>query len=70
MNIINLRSDIIKLEIKRQVETGGKGKIKFKKLNIKYRVTKKVINLVVEKLKQRLIAKKSQFRKSQLFQVN
>ena len=70
MNITNLRRDIIRLERERQVETGGKRKIKLKKLNIKYRVTKKGINIVAEKLNQRLIAKKSQFRKSQLFQVN
>ena len=70
MNITKLRRGIIRLERERQVETGGKRKIKLKKLNIKYRVTKKGINMVVEKLNQRLIAKKSQFRKSQLFQVN
>ena len=75
-----MRSDIIRLERERRKETGGKGKKKIEELNTKYRVKKKGINLVIEELKQRLIAKKtkvkryeqriSQFRQNQLFQVN
>ena len=67
-------------ESERRGETGGKRKRKIKELNTKYRVKKKGINLVIEELKQRLIAKKtkvkryeqiiSQFRQTQLFQVN
>ena len=79
-DITNLGRDINRLERGRRGETGGKGKEKIKKLNAKYRVKKKGINLVIEELKQRLIAKKtkvkryeqriSQFRQNQLFQVN
>ena len=79
-DITNLERDINRLERERQGETGGKGGKKIKKLNTKYRVKKKGINLVIEELKQRLIAKKtkvkryeqriSQFRQNQLFQVN
>ena len=53
----NLRRHINRLKTKRREETGGKGKRKTKKLNAKYRVRKKGINLVIEKLKQRLIVK-------------
>ena len=79
-DITNLERDINRLERERQGETGGKGGKKIKELNTKYRVKKKGINLVIEELKQRLIAKKtkvkryeqriSQFRQNQLFQVN
>ena len=79
-DITNLRRDINRLERERRGETGQKGKRKIKELNAKYRVKKKGINLVIEELKQRLIAKKtkvkryeqriSQFRQNQLFQVN
>ena len=79
-DITNLRRDINRLERERRGETGGKGKRKIKELNAKYRVKKKGINLVIEELKQRLIAKKkkvkryeqkiSQFTQNQLFQVN
>ena len=79
-DITNLRRDINRLERERQGETGGKGKENIKELNTKYRVKKNGINLVIEELKQRLIAKKtevkryeqriSQFRQNQLFQVN
>ena len=79
-DITNLRRDINRLEREKQGETGGKGKTKIKELNAKYRVKKKGINLVIEELKQRLIAKNtkvkryeqkiSQFRQNQLFQVN
>ena len=79
-DMTNLGRDINRLERERRGETGGKGKEKIKELNAKYRVKKKGINLVVEELKQRLIAKKtkvkryeqriSQFRQNQLFQVN
>ena len=79
-DITNLGRDINRLERERRGETGGKGKEKIKELNAKYRVKKKGINLVIEELKQRLIAKKtkvkryeqriSQFRQNQLFQVN
>ena len=78
-DITNLRRDINRLEWERRGETGGKGKKKIKKLNTKYKVKKKRVNLVIEELKQRLIAKKtkvkryeqriSQFRQNQLFQV-
>ena len=37
---------------KRQGVTGGKGKRKIKKLNAKYRLKKKGINLITEELKQ------------------
>ena len=79
-DITNLRRDINRLERERRGETGGKGNRKIKELNAKYRVKKKGINLVIEELKQRLIAKKkkvkryeqkiSQFTQNQLFQVN
>ena len=79
-DITNLRRDINRLERERRGETRQKGKRKIKELNAKYRVKKKGINLVIEELKQRLIAKKtkvkiyeqriSQFRQNQLFQVN
>ena len=36
---------------------------KIKRLNTKYRVKKKRINLVIEELKQRLIAKKTQVKR-------
>ena len=75
-----MRRGINRLERERRGETGGKGKRKINKLNAKYRVMKKGINLVIEELKQRLIAKKkkvkryeqkiSQFTQNQLFQVN
>ena len=78
-DITNLRRDINRLERERRGETGQKGKRKIKELNAKYRVKKKGINLIIEELKQRLIAKKtkvkryeqriSQFRQNQLFQV-
>ena len=78
-DITNLRRDINRLEWERRGETGRKGKKKIKKLNTKYKVKKKRVNLVIEELKQRLIAKKtkvkryeqriSQFRQNQLFQV-
>ena len=58
-DITNLERDINRLERERQGETGGKGGKKIKKLNTKYRVKKKGINLVIEELKQRLIAKKT-----------
>ena len=75
----NLRRDINKLGREGRGETGQKGKRKIKELNAKYKVKKKGINLVIEELKQTLIAKKtkvkryeqriSQFRQNQLFQV-
>ena len=58
-DITNLRRDINRLVRERQGETGGKGKRKIKELDAKYRVKKKGITLVVEELKQRLIAKKT-----------
>ena len=58
-DITNLRRDINRLVRERQGETGGKGKRKIKELDAKYRVKKKGINLVVEELKQRLIAKRT-----------
>ena len=79
-DITNLRRHVNRLEREIRGETGGKGKRKIKELNTKYRVEKNGINLVIEELKQRLIAKKtrvkrygqriSQFRQNQLFQVN
>ena len=79
-DITNLRRDINRLERERRGEARGKRKRKIKELNTKYRVKKKGINLVIEELKQRLIAKKnkvkryqqriSQFRQNQLFRVN
>ena len=76
----NLRRDINRLERESRGETGGKGKRKIKRLNAKYRVRKKGMNLFIEELKQRLTAKKmkvkryeqriTQFRQNQLFQVN
>ena len=58
-DITNLGRDINRLERERQGETGGKGGKKIKELNTKYRVKKKGIILVIEELKQRLIAKKT-----------
>ena len=58
-DIINLRSDIIRLERERRGETGRKGKRKIMELNAKYRLDKKVI----EELKQRLISKKMKFKR-------
>ena len=79
-DITNLRRDVNRLERGRRGETGGKRNRKIKELNAKYRVKKKGINLVIEELKQKLIAKKlkvkryqqriSQYRQNQLFQVN
>ena len=40
---------------------------KIKRLNTKYRVKKKRINLVIEELKQRLIAKKTQVKRHKEF---
>ena len=62
-DITNLRRDINRLERERRGETGGKGKRKIKELNAKYRVKKKGINLVIEELKQRLIAKKTKVKR-------
>ena len=80
IDITNLRRDINRLEKERRGETGGKRKRKINELNTKYRVKKKGINLAIEELKQRLVAKKtkvkryeqriSQFRQNQLFRVN
>ena len=56
-DITNLRRDINRLERERRGEARGKRKRKIKELNTKYRVKKKGINLVIEELKQRLIAK-------------
>ena len=47
------------MERKRRREIGRKGKRKIKKLNTKCRVKEMEINLLIEKLKQRLIAKKT-----------
>ena len=55
-DITNLRRDINRLERERRGEARGKRKRKIKELNTKYRVKKKGINLVIEELKQRLIA--------------
>ena len=79
-DIANLTKDINRLEMGRQGEIGGERKRKIKKLNAKYRVKEKGINLVNKELNQRLVAKKtkvkrheqriSQFRQNQLFQVS
>ena len=79
-DITNLTKDINRLEMGRQGEIGGERKRKIKKLNAKYRVKEKGINLVNKELNQRLVAKKtkvkrheqriSQFRQNQLFQVS
>ena len=72
-DITNQGRDINRLEREKQGETGGKGQKKIKVMNAKCRVKKMGINLVIEELKQSLIAKKSkvtQFRQTQLFQVN
>ena len=67
-DITNLGRDINRLQKERQ-ETGGKEKRKIKEFdeikefNAKYRVKKKGINLVIEKLKQRLIAKKAKVKR-------
>ena len=58
-----MRRGINRLERERRGETGGKGKRKINKLNAKYRVMKKGINLVIEELKQRLIAKKTKVKR-------
>ena len=55
--------DINRLERERRGETGGKGSRKIKELNAKYRVKKKRINLVIEELKQRLVAKKTKVKR-------
>ena len=62
-DISNLRRDINRLERERRGETGGKGKRNIKELNAKYRVKKKGINLAIEELKQRLIAKKTKVKR-------
>ena len=62
-DIINLGRDINRLEMERRGETGGKGMRKIKELIAKYRVKKKGIYLVIEELKQRLIAKKTKVKK-------
>ena len=62
-DITNLRRDINRLERKRRGETGGKGNKKIKELNTKYKVRKKRVNLVTEKLRQRLIAKKTKVKR-------
>ena len=62
-DITNLRRHIRRLERERRGETGGKGKRKIKELNAKYRMKKKRINLVIEELKQRLIAKKTKVKR-------
>ena len=59
----NLRRYINRLKMERREETGGKRKRKTKELNAKYRVRKKVVNLVIEKLKQRLIVKMTKVKK-------
>ena len=46
--ITSLRKDINRLERERRGETGGKGKRKIKELNVKYRVKKKGINLIID----------------------
>ena len=51
------------MERGRRGGTGGKGKRKIKAINVKYRVKKKGINLVTEKLKQRLVAKKTKVKR-------
>ena len=61
-DITNLRRNINRLERERR-ETGQKGKRKLRELNAKYRVKKKVINLVIEEQKQRLIAKKTKVKR-------
>ena len=62
-DITNLRKNINRLERERRGETVGKGKRKIKKLNAKYRAKKKGINLVIEELKERLVAKKTKVKK-------
>ena len=59
----SLRRDINRLERERQREAGGKGKRKIKELNAKYRAKKKGMNLVIEELKQSLIAKKTKVKR-------
>ena len=76
-DITNLKRNNNRLEKERRGETGEKGKRRIKELNVKYRVKKKGINLLIQELKQRLTAKKkevkrykqriSQFRQNQLF---
>ena len=62
-DITNLRRDINREERESRGETGGKGKRKIKELNVKYRLKEKGINLVIEELKQRLIAKKTKVKR-------
>ena len=59
----SLRRDIKCLERERRRETGGKGRRKIKELNAKYRVKKKGMNLVIEELKQRLIAMRTKVKR-------
>ena len=61
--INNLRRYINRLKMERREETGGKRKRKTKELNAEYRERKKVINLIIEKLKQRLIVKMTKVKK-------
>ena len=65
IDITNLTRDIKRLKRERQGETGGKGNRITKELNAKYKVKKKEINLVVEELKQMLIAKKMKVKRYQ-----
>ena len=79
-DITNLRRDINRLERERRGEIRGNGTKKMKELNTTYRVKRKGINLIIEELKLRLIAKKnkakryeqriSKFSQNRLFQVN
>ena len=59
----HLRTNIKRLKKERRGETGAKGKIKIKELNTKYRLKKKGINLVIEELKEGLIAKKTKIKR-------
>ena len=58
-----MRRDINRLEREKREQTGGKGKRKIKQLNANCRVKKKRINLVVEELKQRLIAENTKVKR-------
>ena len=59
----HLRTNIKRLKKERRGETGAMGKIKIKELNTKYRLKKKGINMVIEELKEGLIANKTKIKR-------
>ena len=61
--ILPLKNKYQETEKERRGETGAMGKIKIKELNTKYRLKKKGINMVIEELKEGLIANKTKIKR-------